>query len=496
MSVSVYLSNRNIQIVLGTSQGKSIKAQSLYSLDLSEDCLLNGTITNEAQLKTDLESIWNKYQLPRKNVSLVIDSNQFVLKQLNLPRLGDKKLLDIIQRELSDMAAKEAPIYDYVVLDKDKKGKTCTVMAGAVEKSFLENYREVFKSIGITLNGIRASRICELKLLALIPELKQQTCIIQLLDGDNIFNMLLVDGDYTYSTRSRIFSSHDTEQFGVDVAQNISGLLQFHASEKNQSPITHVYLGGFGKADYDYSSRNIQSLNLSVSLLPDSPEVTLPSGDLAVVNREMVSPVTALADYVSVMGNFIDPKEMNLLDRIKADPQKAAARKKIIMPLIPVAALLLIFAGVFGYIKWGNHQIQTDIDEAEAYLNDENHISDYALSMGYQELANRTSLLISQTNKDLSCIQSYPWANTQVRDYINQRAGTRVSVVYNSYTSADGQLSISATAANVNDINAFIAGLEQGDVFARVSYTGYQYDQSANVFNINVACVLSQAAGK
>ena len=77
------------------------------------------------------------------------------------------------------------------------------------------------------------------------------------------------------------------------------------------------------------------------------------------------------------------------------------------------------------------------------------------------------------------------------------------SVDVQSYDAATGILSVKTTSlqgGSMNDqvsvINQFIARLMQNDTFTNVTYTGYDYDETSQLYNINVSCALSENAGK
>ena len=67
MITSIYLSNRNIQVTLG-DRGKTGQVKKSFSVQILEGSLLNGMVTDEAELTRQLEEIWSKYQLPEKRI--------------------------------------------------------------------------------------------------------------------------------------------------------------------------------------------------------------------------------------------------------------------------------------------------------------------------------------------------------------------------------------------------------------------------------------------
>ena len=63
-------------------------------------------------------------------------------------------------------------------------------------------------------------------------------------DDDTVSACLFVKGQYTYSTRSRLFNPRGSAESGAEIAQKLSGILQFHIAGKSENPITTVYFAG------------------------------------------------------------------------------------------------------------------------------------------------------------------------------------------------------------------------------------------------------------
>lgn len=67
-----------------------------------------------------------------------------------------------------------------------------------------------------------------------------------------------------YTTRSRIFSEPGTLNFGTEIVRSISGMMQFYATTKSETPITDVYYTGCLEDDFEVSIEGIKNMNLNV----------------------------------------------------------------------------------------------------------------------------------------------------------------------------------------------------------------------------------------
>ena len=97
---------------------------------------------------------------------------------------------------------------------------------------------------------------------------------------------------YDYSTRSRLFNPRGSAESGTEIAQKLSGLIQFHTTSKSEHRIETVCFAGSTADDLAVCRPGCEALGLQVARFPDSPTVRLPSG-------------TALADVLYAAGNLI-----------------------------------------------------------------------------------------------------------------------------------------------------------------------------------------------
>ena len=81
----VYLSNRYIRVVDGEVSGSKVNVRAMYYSVDTRGCILNGTVMDVEGFTELIRDLWDSNHLPRKGVSLVIDSNQFTTKVTDVP---------------------------------------------------------------------------------------------------------------------------------------------------------------------------------------------------------------------------------------------------------------------------------------------------------------------------------------------------------------------------------------------------------------------------
>lgn len=207
----------------------------------------------------------------------MLGGSQFQHKVLTLPDLPNKKLRSIVTKELG-MGAGNQTLDDWMLLRRDMKAHSQTVLATRVERSVIEGLLSAAKGAGLTLCCIDTGLSCLIKLVRAIPALAGRTFILLAFDGENLAALLFVQGQYSYSTRSRLFNTRGTPEAAAEIAQKLSGILQFHLTNKSDHRITDVYFAKCGAGELESCRPGAEALGLTVSMLPDAPGLRLPSG--------------------------------------------------------------------------------------------------------------------------------------------------------------------------------------------------------------------------
>lgn len=290
---SLYLCSRTVYAAVGSPTARGARITAAASTQLPEGCLINGVITNEADLAEALKAFFADNKLPTGRVALIAGGSQFMHRIMELPAMSEKKRLAVLSHELSSSGAETtAPLDDYMLLSRDAKTRTDTVLATRVEQSVIAGYDALAKDAGFKLTCIDLGLAAPIKAVRTIPALQSGTFVVLQFDDDTISACLFVQGQYTYSTRSRLFNPRGTAESGTEIAQKLSGLIQFHIASKSEHQIDTVYFAGADAKDFTVCRPGCEALALKVEQFPDSPTVSLPKG-------------TALADVLYAAGNLI-----------------------------------------------------------------------------------------------------------------------------------------------------------------------------------------------
>ena len=290
---SLYLCNRTVYAAVGVPAANGARVTAACQTELPEGCLINGIITNEGELTAALQGFFAANSLPTHRVALAAGGSQFNQRGLTLPGLNVKKRAAVLTRELSSGGADvTAPLDDYMLLSTDKKSKADTVLATRVESAVIENYIHLATACGLKLHSIDLALAGQIKLVGATPALAKQSFVVLQFEGDSLIAGLYEEGQYKYSTRSRLFNPRGTQASGTEIGQKLSGLIQFQTAAKSAHPITAGYFGGSTPADLAACTPACQALRLDAAEYPEPVNVKLPEG-------------VKLADVALAAGNLI-----------------------------------------------------------------------------------------------------------------------------------------------------------------------------------------------
>ncbi len=244
MAVSLYISNNYINAVQGSSAKGSVIVKSSVKVPVQEGLLINGMIMNEDLLSDAVKNVWADNTELSKNISLIVDSTSVLSKRLRVPVANDKKLLEIIKDEYAEVENYDRLLYDYRVLNPKAKGGGMDILSCAVEREFIEGYISLFDKAGLKLESVNTALSSIIDAAAFSKALSRKTYVIANLDGNNLSNTLFVNGDYNYSSRSRLLEEVGCEDSVSEMYRILSSLIQFNKSQKTGFDITDIFFTG------------------------------------------------------------------------------------------------------------------------------------------------------------------------------------------------------------------------------------------------------------
>ena len=485
MQTCVYMSNRRIQAAVGNAKKGSISVKRLYETLAPEGCIINGVITAEEELAAHLKEFWKENHLAVNNVCLVLHSSQFMSKTFQVPAMNVKKTLEYIPREFPGVSGAGGSVYGYYEIDTDKKKGMREVFATRMEREFLDSYTRLFASIGVKVTCVRAALGSVVSVLHRMAYFKDRTCILQIQDEDNLTSILMHQGKYCYSSMNRTFSEHGTPSYGVEVARNISGILQFASAQKLENAVTDVTWAGFSEGDIQVCSESLLQMDNTLragSFMDDS----------IIRSKE-----EDFGSYLFPICGLIPLEDAgNLFIQYKKTSERSLKRKSLMKQITPVILLLLVMlviTGFFGVHYWLTSRKLEEVrsyNESPEVLEQSARYDEVEAQMQWEQMQ-KAALMKAARN-----IESYPYFNSSITDVIESCTMGEVTFSIKSFDAQTGVISVDTAAPDVEIINQFIDRLEEKDIFERLDYTGYTWSDESGMWTINLVCYLSEMAGK
>ena len=297
MITSVYVSNEKIQVLTGEKDKKNrLDVKAVMYATLPEKAMANGVITDELGVKEAVQKIWDKYNLPKKDVHLVIDSGTILNTKVACPVVPKESLPNIVKDEFKDVEGFANFLFDYTVIEDGRSGEPM-LFSNAVGKELVSAYVRVFNGLGITISRINTGINAEMALIAANPATAHDTQIVVNLDPTSLTSVLYIDGKYSFASRSRLIEARGSEASRMVIVRALSSLIQFARSENSQKPVKAVYVCGMVESEADLCPK--------ISAMLGCPVSTLPACDNITCTKDRNKAAFLMADYTYALGNML-----------------------------------------------------------------------------------------------------------------------------------------------------------------------------------------------
>ena len=486
MSVSIYLNNQQVQIVVG-SRGRKGTYQDSFILDAPEGSIINGVITDTSSFVEFLRETWSRYKLSKTDVHVVVGGNKIHGRNVEVPTLSASKTKQFLNRELSDM---EKEGEDYVVVYNVLSGKTGKKLRNfyveMAESELIKDYVEIFKEAGITLKSLVSAEGSILSLLDKTVNGYFKTFILQVMNGNIVTNILWVDGSFNYYNSVRCFNDVGTSAYYDDCARSLSNLNQFIQAHKIEQKIEKILIAGSDRLDVTYYGDLVSAYGI------DAP--------VAIVNQGLGPNAEKNHKAQQVIygfcGLFTDgQKESNFLANIGKKEKKSNINSELKRSIGIVALTLVVMLLVLlvSFALRMTRQVKYNILKA---YNEDPLVSSQA--MMFDAVSTQRDNVAARSNaidNVLNTINTYPVLTKEVEKVLFDTAKGYAEIEIGSFDAENGLVNVTATATDVELINKYIYRLEEQEIFNSVKYTGYNYNQDGT-WSINVTCTFAEGVGR
>lgn len=415
-----------------------------------------------------------KQEMELSKVRIVLPASLCSTKIIRVPYAKGKKLDEIVKHETAD-SFKDG-VYDYIILQSDKKDGL-SICCGNIEKTVSDRVGALFANLGITVTGMTIPLEGYLKVIGLTSNYKNKTAIFLFFDEDGVMRILMQDGNYRFSGKSRIFSEPGGEEYGMEIARNISGIMQFQSASKSGAPITDVYYTGCNISYFKAAEERITEMGLSLHAMNINGLAQMQAG-------------LSTSDWIPAIGAMISGNggkhELNLISEEETDaPKKKQSVFKAIM--FPLIALILCIAAavVIGVLDYGT---KARNNKLLSWIESEDVSTKYRTALELENDNKRLLNAIDSINESNENLAVYPNVTVSLWKRIQKAGGKDISSELCGYDSETGVLNFIAKSPKVIDIPSYVLKLQNTGVFYNVAYTGYIYDKGS--YQLFLSCIL------
>ena len=502
----IYLYDRTVRAVVGEAGNGSVTIERVCVEEAPPLSIVNGQVTDEGAFGQFLKGFWERNQLPKKDVCLVVDSTQTAVRFFDAPRMPHRKMMRCLPGRFIGIERMQDPVYSCGCLEKDRKGREGreeTRMYGAVmDRSFLREHVERFRALGIRLASVETALIAQLRFLSHLERLEDACCIIQLLDGMALLSILWAHGEMIHFSRTRLRGQGRSAQIGAGCAGALDPLLQFARTQKIDGKIREVYIGGLTESELKRCGQSICQLDPALQIHPFR-DVT--DGFLLWAQRTTESDLAGWEEgacepgriAAAIGGLLTCPGRQWLLFQYKRDPEMMARRKAIFrfyMPFLGTVALLTSVVAAQG-ARW--FYLSGQVDRCLAQIADPQVLAGIARYDKLTEENTRLRERLQATEKVLSVMQTYPVMSTKIDQVVERCAEDLVTAKIIGFQADRGMVLVSCSAEDEPSIHQFIDRLAAEEAsFSGIRYTGFEYVESEQVWRLSVECYLRTPGGE
>jgi hypothetical protein len=265
-----------MKLVTGDADAKAITIRKYAELLLPSGGMINGIITDEDAMTRFFAQAMSDYELEKEPALLVINNNNIQARAMEVPPVSEDMVLEFIRREYNQHSEGEndGNIYDYAVLSPKGADGGVRILAVGVARDLLESYRRVFVNAGFNLKSIDIGLNCQIKIAKFMPQLQDGSVILILVDDRVLTLTLFENGEYVISNRYRLAHTYDDPEITNEIGGNISSMVQFNKTQKDNAAITAAYVSGLNESHVNALRFSLTYLGIDIQGLDMSEQIS------------------------------------------------------------------------------------------------------------------------------------------------------------------------------------------------------------------------------
>mgnify|MGYP002673058208 FL=1 len=365
--LSIDITDRQIKLVRGTSQGSKIKIDEVDFREIEKGLVSNGYIADVPLVAAEIIDMINTRSIKEKDTIVSISSSSILYKELMLPK----------PRKLSNTAAIEAMIgsnmgisgdynISYTIVGEtvdENKNPLIKVLATACPQRLVGGYVKLFTHMGLSLKAVNISNNAISRLIQNTPKMSGYMPLLLVQIDKEFLNINLYEDNVL--SFSRYFKIDPADYNNAEdyvnqaIYDNLFRMFQFFQSRKDMKPIKEMmFYGEIG--DFIALTNTVSGFSVPCHIL-SAPTTIASRADFE---------FTVYANAIGALYKVNKELEhINLLDTTAAKESKGLNTFFI---GLGAAALISVLAvvGANVVIDVINNNIKSEITSTQAKIND------------------------------------------------------------------------------------------------------------------------------
>ncbi len=506
--LSIDITDRQVKLVRGSSQGSKIKIEEVDFRDIEAGLVSNGYITDVPLVAAEIIDIINTRSIKEKDTIVSISSSSILYKELLLPK--PKKLSNTAAIEAmigSNMGISNEYNISYTIVGEtvdENKNPQIKVLATACPQRLVDGYVKLFTHMGLALKAVNISNNSISRLIQNTPKMSGYMPLLLVQIDKEFLNInLYEDNVLSFSRYFKIDASdynNAPDYVNQAIYDNLFRMFQFFQSRKDMKPIKEMmFYGDIG--DFIALTNTVSSFNVPCHIL-STPTTIASRADF-----EFTKFANAIGALYKVNKEL---EHINLLNTTAAKESKGLNTFFVGLG----AAVLISVAAVFGanlVIDMINSNIKSEITKVQAQINDtEFQARLSALEQKEGVLANFQSYKNSIQNAD-AIFNYMPKGTTNVykmlREPFQNEDGVEKITSDETKKALSGMklvdsvsisgYSVSATFTGTNQAqpSQYVRALIDQGYFENIQYTGYTVTKNGDKETVTFSLSMLLKAG-
>lgn len=250
MSLAIEIRNGFVYCVQANCRGSNVLVKRMHHFEFDPEWIGDKGILNEDAFAEKLKDELNFKKFKDKKVTLCINTNSLIQRELVIPKVDERKIPLLVRSEMiNNLNLSTDFVMDYTFLENItvEEFTQMRVLAVALEKSYIESLLRVMKRINKKVETIDSSANAMIKFMSFNNTLNaNEQHIVVDVEDDALRLYLFENKIYALNRSNRIDVYHEDykDLYISGVVEHINKMIQFSYTRSKKLPLHKIYLTG------------------------------------------------------------------------------------------------------------------------------------------------------------------------------------------------------------------------------------------------------------